>query len=81
MRSRGGICQELDPFDTLADVDGFDGFFLEDEGTDPEDTWFRSNMSDDPFCKLGLGDSDGLCVRDTCGCHYEGCIHASPNDF
>lgn len=64
-------------FDSLDDIDGFDGFIIETLESDisvddPEETWYRS-VNDDPYCPFGAGGAQGLCVLDLHGCHYEGC--------
>lgn len=71
---------EIDPFDDpLDDVDGFDGFILDDEVDDAEESWYKGFVEDHVMCDWGVGDSEGFCTKDRYGCHYQGCEYASDN--
>lgn len=64
---------EFDPFDDpLDDLDEFDGFTLVDDLDEPESLCYRG-VTDHPFCEMGIGDSEGLCVKERFGCHHIGC--------
>lgn len=71
---------EFDPFDDpLTDIDGFDGFILEDEDCEPESTWYHGTVEECVFCDWGIGDADGLCIKHKYGCSIEGCEYADRN--
>lgn len=75
---RHTIYDDLDPFDDpLDDVDGFDGFILEEDVDTVEEVWYNG---DHAFCDFGVGDDDGLCIKERYGCNIEGCPYASPNE-
>jgi hypothetical protein len=71
------IYDELDPFDSIDEAESeLEGFHIVELDTDSGDGYTGGDI---PFCDFGLGDSDGLCIRNLYGCHVEGCEHASPN--
>ncbi len=75
MTKRRTIYDELDPFDSLEEVDGFEGFSLDTD----EEAWYFSSGNDDPYCAYGMGDDNELCIRTLYGCNYEGCDKAELN--
>jgi len=70
----------LDPFDPLdeMEVDEHEGFKVV-ELSEGSEAWYRVHDEQNPLCLFGIGDEDGLCIRERYGCHIEGCEFASRN--
>jgi len=79
MTKRHTIYDELDPFDSIEEVDGFEGRLLTDDAESVESVWYNGT-AEEVLCDMGIGDEYGLCVKSQYGCHVEGCQYASPND-
>jgi len=74
---------DVNPFDNpLDDCDPLEGLSLiGDEDLDEvEDVWYKGYVDEHPLCDFGIGDSEGLCIKDNYGCYIEGCPYADSND-
>jgi len=77
-RDHGGI-DDLDPFDVIEEAvaDELYGFTIISPLDSNAETW--ESDGNDPFCTNGLGDDNGLCIKEQYGCSYIGCPHSDSN--